>query len=66
MGALCNYFGAAGDLNDAISFYLTDATLANRFVARWGAGGRVETAGGVFQVREDEPVPRGGGLHRIA
>jgi hypothetical protein len=39
--------------------------LASAFVARWHAGSKVETAGGVFQVREDEPTPRiGAGPHR--
>ena len=39
--------------------------LAGAFVARWCAGYRVETAGGVFQVRDDDPAPRvGAGLHR--
>jgi hypothetical protein len=39
--------------------------LASAFVARWRAGSKVETAGGVFHVREDEPAPRlGAGLHR--
>jgi hypothetical protein len=34
-------------------------------VARWRAGSKVESASGVFQAREDEPVSRGGaGLHR--
>jgi len=47
-------------LNDALSIYFADATLANAFVARWCVGGKVEPTGGVFQVREDEPVPRGG------
>ena len=42
--------GMRGVLNDAISIYFADATLASAF--------RVETAGGVFQVREDEPAPR--------
>jgi hypothetical protein len=52
-------------LNDAISVYFADATLASAFVARWCAGHRTETAGGVFHVREDEPAPRvGAGLHR--
>ena len=46
-----------GALNDAISIYFADATLASAF--------RVETAGGVFQVREEEPAPRiEAGLHR--
>ena len=39
--------------------------LASAFVARWRAGSKVETAGGLFQVREDDPAPRiGVGLHR--
>ena len=57
--------GMRGVLNDAVSIYFADATLASAFVARWCAGYRVETAGGVFQVRDDEPLPRvGTGLHR--
>jgi hypothetical protein len=56
--------GVRGVINDAISLYLADATLASAFVTRC-VGSRVETAGGVFQVREDEPAPRiGAGLHR--
>jgi len=52
-------------LNDAISIYFADATLASAFVARWCIGWKVETSGGVFQVREDEPAPRlGARLHR--
>jgi len=39
--------------------------LASAFVARWCAGAKVETAGGVFRVREYEPEPRvGSTLHR--
>jgi hypothetical protein len=54
-------------LNDAVSIYLADVTLASAFVARWCVGSKVETAGGVFQVREDEPAPRiGARLHRNA
>jgi hypothetical protein len=57
--------GTRGVLNDAISIYFADATLASAFVTRWCAGSKVETTGGVFQVREDEPAPRvGAGLHR--
>jgi hypothetical protein len=57
--------GVRGVLNDAISVYFADATLASAFVARWCAGSKVETIGGVFQVREDEPAPRvGAALHR--
>ena len=37
--------------NDAISIYFADATLASAFIARWCAGSKAETAGGVFQVR---------------
>jgi hypothetical protein len=48
-----------GVLNDAISIYFADAPLAIAFVARWCAGSKVETAGGAFQVREDEPAARG-------
>ena len=57
--------GMRGVLNDAISIYFADVTLASAFVARWCLGSKTEAAGGVFQVREDEPAPRvGAGLHR--
>jgi hypothetical protein len=57
--------GTRGVLNDAISIYFADATLASAFATRWCVGSKVETAGGVFQVREDEPALRvGAGLHR--
>jgi|SRR5215467_6410880 len=59
--------GIRGVLNDAVSLYFADATLASAFVARRCVGSKVETAGGVFQVREDEPAPRvGAGVHRNA
>ena len=49
----------------ADAHYFTDATLASALVARWCAGSKVETTGGLFQVREDDPAPRVGvGLHR--
>jgi hypothetical protein len=52
-------------LNDALSIYLLDPSLASAFVARWCAGYKVETAEGVFRIRADEPTPRiGAGLHR--
>jgi hypothetical protein len=51
--------GTRGVLNDAISVYFADAILASAFVARWCLGSKVETAGGVFQVREDEPRTAG-------
>ena len=57
--------GTRGVLNDALSIYFGDATLASAFVARWCERSKVETTGGVFQVREEEPEPRvGAGLHR--
>jgi hypothetical protein len=57
--------GTRGVLNDALSIYFADATLARAFVSRWCAGAKVETAGGVFRLREDEPAPRvRAGLHR--
>jgi hypothetical protein len=57
--------GVRGVLNDAISIYFADAMLASAFVARWCVGSKVEMAGGVLQVREDEPAPGvGAGLHR--
>ena len=54
-----------GPLNDALSIYFADATLASAFVSRWCVGAKVETAGGVFQVREDQPEGRvGAGLRK--
>jgi hypothetical protein len=54
-----------GVLNDAVSIYFLDATLASAFVARWCAASRVETEGGLFRIRDDELPPRiGAGLHR--
>jgi hypothetical protein len=43
--------GTRGVLNDALSIYFADATLASAFVAWWCVGAKVATAGGVFQVR---------------
>ena len=57
--------GTRGVLNDALSIYFADATLASAFVARWCVMAKVETAGGAFQEREEEPEPRiGTRLHR--
>jgi hypothetical protein len=57
--------GVRGVLNDAVSIYFLDATLASAFVARWCAGSRAETDGGVFKVRDDEPKARiGAAPHR--
>jgi hypothetical protein len=58
-------FGNArgGERRDLALFSRSDAR--EPFVARWCASSKVETAGGVFQVREDEPALRvGAGLHR--
>jgi hypothetical protein len=57
--------GVRGVLNDAVSIYFADATLASAFVARWCIAAKFETVEGVFRVREDEPTPRiSAGLHR--
>ena len=54
-------------LNDALSIYFIDPTLASAFVARWCAGYKVETAEGVFRVCADEAMLRvGAGFHRTA
>jgi hypothetical protein len=50
--------GMRGVLNDAVSIYFLDATLASAFVARWCAGYKVETTAGVYEVRADEPTAR--------
>ena len=52
--------GMRGVMDDAISIYFADATLASAFVVRWCVGSKVDTAGGVFPVRQDEPSPRVG------
>jgi hypothetical protein len=44
--------GMRGVLNDAVSIYFLDATLASAFVARWCAGYKIETAEGVFRIRD--------------
>ena len=57
--------GMRGVLNDAISLYFSDATPACAFVALWCIGSKVETADGVFHVRDDEPTARAAAsLHR--
>jgi hypothetical protein len=49
-------------VNDAVSIYFAHATLAGAFLARWCVGAKVEveTTGGVFQMRDDEPEARVG------
>jgi hypothetical protein len=47
--------GVRGVLNDAVSIYFLDATLASAFVARWCAGSRIETDGGVFRFATMSP-----------
>ena len=57
--------GMRGVLNDALYIYFAGATLASAFVARWCVRAKVDTAGGIFRVREDELKPRiGARLHR--
>ena len=57
--------GTRGVLNDAVSIYFLDPTLASAFVARWCAAPRVETEGGLFRIRDDERAPRiAAGLQR--
>jgi hypothetical protein len=57
--------GARGVVNDALSIHFADATLASAFVARCCLRAKVETTGGVFQIRDDERQPRiGAALHR--
>ena len=57
--------GTRGVLNDVLSIYFADATLASALVARWCVGAKSRTSGGVFQIRVDEPEPSvGAGLHR--
>src|SRR5216684_9180606 len=57
--------GVRGVLNDAVSIYFLDATLASAFVARWCGGYKVETADGVFRVAGDELAARTGiAMHR--
>jgi hypothetical protein len=54
-----------GVMNDVLAVYFLEATIASAFVARWCAMQRVEIVDGVYQVRDDEPMPRiGTVLHR--
>jgi hypothetical protein len=57
-GCVMTPSGMRGVLNDAVSIYFLDATLASAFVARWCAGYKIETAAGVFRIRNDEPTAR--------
>src|SRR4029077_17254733 len=52
--------GMRGVLSESVSIYFADAMLASAFVARWCAGPKIETTGGMFQVRDDDPAPRVG------
>jgi hypothetical protein len=59
--------GVRSVLNDAVSICFLDATVARAFVARWCAGSRAETDGGVFRMRDDEPKLRiGAAVHRTS
>ena len=46
--------GARGVLNDAISIYFADATLAGAFVARWCLGSKAETTRRAKEQLQDE------------
>ena len=48
--------GLRGVINDAVSIYFRDATVAAAFVGRWCAGSEVEVSDGAFRVREDRPI----------
>jgi hypothetical protein len=50
--------GLRGVLNDAVSVYFCDATLASAFVARWCRGEGIAIVEGAFQIREDAPLSR--------
>ena len=50
--------GLRGVLSDAVAVYFRDATLAGAFVARWCRVERTEIVEGVFQIRDDAPLPR--------
>ena len=50
--------GLRGVVNDAVALYFLDPALAAAFVARWGAGSKVEAVDGVFGLRDDELAPR--------
>src|SRR3974377_1437526 len=49
--------GTRGVLNDALSIYFGDTTLASAFVTRWCVGYQVEGSGGVFRGRGDARTP---------
>ena len=51
-------------LNDAISIYFNDATLAAAFVARWCAGYRVENSDGVSDQRGSAVAAHMAGFHK--
>jgi hypothetical protein len=52
--------GMRGVLSESVSIYFADAMLASAFVARWCAGPKIETTGGMCQVSDDDPAPRVG------
>jgi hypothetical protein len=57
--------GTRGVLNDALSIYFADATLANAFVVRWCLGAKAGTAGGFFQAGDDDAEARvSAGTHK--
>ena len=57
--------GTRGVLNDALSVYFADATLASAFVARWCAGSKIKTAGGCVPGARGRSRRRGSGQGSI-
>ena len=55
--------GTRGVLNDALSIYFAEVTLASAFVTRWCVGASAETTGGVSKC---ERTNRGTGGRRAA
>jgi hypothetical protein len=57
--------GLRGVLNDAVSVYFADASLAGAFVVRWCAVSKIEPVNGAYSIRTDEPAARPpAALHR--
>jgi hypothetical protein len=55
--------GMRGVLNDTLSIYLADATIASAFVARWCVGHRAESTEAYSAFRDEAPTPRIAAAH---
>lgn len=51
--------GLRGVVNDAVAIYFRDAQHAAAFVSRWCRHAVPEVEHGAFQMRDDDPQPRG-------